>query len=287
MSILWSTWVSAFAAFFLATLACGVLSRRGFLPLHISALVGIGSYVFGALSGSTGEHPFLGAACALMVTSLTAMVFGFLFLRTRAAAAALISIAIQFVFDQYFRTATWTGGSSGLSPGISDVSPAGKMLVSAGLVLTGAALFFVFQRTAAARLLTLDGQDPLLSNSIRTIDMKVPLLVANLLVGLFAACAGLIITLQIGFLSPSRFSLNSSLLYASVILLVGYSHAGSIALGSVILALLPEALRAIGLGTASSSAWRGVIVGVVVLGVVLLQAPRPFPGRGLKQEVKG
>ena len=128
------------------------------------------------------------------------------------------------------------------------------------------------------RLLVLDGHDPLLSKSIGT-KALIPMLVANVLVGLISGCAGVIVALQMVFISPPSFSLHWGLLYICVILLVGYDSLGSIAVGAFLLALLPELLRWFGLGNVDVSAWRGLIVGFAVLIVVLLQAPRPSFGK--------
>jgi len=98
--------------------------------------------------------------------------------------------------------------------------------------------------------------------------------IMNAIAGICAGCSGIIITLQMGFLAPPTFSLQNSILYVSVILVTGYKRVISIAVGSLLFSLLPEVLRICGLGNVEASAWRGVIVGAVILCVILLQIPR-------------
>ena len=274
MSILISAWVCYFASFFLGALACGVLSRRGFLPLHIPALIGLGAYTFVSLTGSAGINPFISALWSLLCTSVFSAVTGLLFVRLRAASAALATIAIQLVFAQYAQSAEWTGGTAGLWRGIPALSAPQKLLMCFVLITLCSFLYHRFQLAAVARQVTADGVSPTLYRSVSQVPTVVPLLASSALLGFVSGCAGLIIPLQMGFISPSSFSLHLGLLYLGIILLVGHQRIAAIAIGSLFVSILPEALRASGLGSVETSAWRSVIVGLAVLAVVILQAPR-------------
>jgi ABC-type branched-subunit amino acid transport system permease subunit len=104
--------------------------------------------------------------------------------------------------------------------------------------------------------------------------VMIAIVLINSVTGICAGCSGLIVTLQMGFIAPSTFALHNSILYISVILVAGYKRVDSIAVGSLVFALLPELLRISGFGNVEASAWRGVIVGAVILCVILLQIPR-------------
>jgi len=272
MSIQVSGWVSKFAEFFLAALACSVLSQRGHLSLHIPSVMGVGAYVFAAC-GQVGLSPLGGAAVGVLGAIVFAIVSGIVFLKTRGATAALASIGIQLIFEEYVRGASWTGGTEGLWQGIPEVSPVHKVFISAGVVLLCCLFFRFFQTRVAARLLVLDGYTPILSKSTG-VKVVIPLLVANGVVGLASGCGGLVLSLQMGSITPANFDLYRSILYVSVILLVGYDNLGSIAIGAFLFGTLSEILRAFGLGSVEYSAWRGFIVGVIVFAMVILQAPR-------------
>lgn len=276
MSLLLSTWVSYFAAFYLACLGCGLLYRRGFVPLHLSALVGTSAYVFAAFCGK-GIDPILASVIGILVTMGIAVASGLVFIRVRAAAAALITISMQFLFDRYVNTAEWTGGSAGLWQGIPNLEAAHKITISLLAVLICGALYVVFQRTVASRLLVAHGHSPLLTVLTTPVSPSAPLIVVNLLVGFCAGCAGLALTLQTQFIAPSSFSLNWGLLYAGTILLVGWRNLGAVAIGALVFSLLPELLRFAGLGQSDMSAWRGVFVGIIAALVVWAQFPRMVP----------
>jgi len=274
MGILFSTWACYFTAFFLACLGCGLLLRRGFVPLHLSALVGISAFIFTAFCGKVGLHPILAAVIALIVVMGASALIGLIFLRMRGTAAALATISVQIIFDRYVATAEWTGASTGIWQGIPILSPGIKVVLCVLAIIICSSVYAAFQRTNASRLLIADGFNPLLVASTVPSLPITPLIVSNLAVGLCAGCAGLVFTLQTGFVSPTGFSLNWGLLYAGTILLVGWQNLGAIAIGAFILTLLPEILRYSGLGQSNLSAWRGFIVGVVIALVVWVQFPR-------------
>ncbi len=286
MAILLSTWACYFTSFFLAALACGVISRRGFLPLHIPAIIGVGAYTFVSLAGRGGFGPLVSAAAALFCASLFSAFSGLLFIRLRGASAALATIAIQLICEQYAQSAAWTGGSAGLWEGIPSLSPAEKLLVCGVLIVVCSFLYRQYQHAAVARQVTADGISPTLYRSVSTISITMPLAAASTLVGFIAGCAGLVLPLQMGFISPSSFSLHRGILYVGIILLVGHERIAAIGVGSLFVSVLPEALRTLGLGSVETSAWRGVIVGLAILAVVLLQAPRAsFSGKESRVKV--
>jgi branched-chain amino acid transport system permease protein len=277
MSLLIGTWVCYFAIFYLACLGVGLLCRRGFVPLHVSALIGTGAYLFATFCGKAGFHPVISAFFSLIATMGIAVVSGMVFLRVRGPAAALATISMQFLFDRYVSTAEWTGGSAGTSRGLPIIATSERMYACILAILACALLYMIFQRTSASRLLVVDGLSPVLSTfTIRTPPV-VPIIVVNLLVGFCAGCAGLLLTFQTGFISPSSFSLNWSLLYAGTILLVGWQNLGAIAVGAFVLSLFPNLLRYWGFGQSDWSAWRGVVVGVIIALIVWVQFPRMVP----------
>jgi ABC-type branched-subunit amino acid transport system permease subunit len=268
-----STWITYFAAFYCAALGCGVLVRRGFLPLHLSAVTGISAYAFAASCGHFHSFP-AAVAVALSTSAVFSLFVGSIFSRVRAASAALASIAIQLIFEEHVRTASWTGGSQGLWQGIPAMSPFQRVVLAAVLLAICSQLYRLFGHTTAARRITADGLSGKFYQSVSVHSAVVPILVANLLVGLLGGCAGILLALQIGLVAPATFSLYFSILYVSVILLVGYANLASIAFGSFILGVLPEVLRFTGLGTVNRSAWQGLIVGALLLSFVVLQLPR-------------
>lgn len=277
MNQLIGTWACYFAIFYLACLAVGLLSRRGFIPLHVSALVGTGAYLFAALCGIPGFHPVSAAFISILSTMAIATIAGLVFLRVRGPAAALVTISMQFLFDRYVSTAGWTGGSAGISQGLPILAPTARITFSVIAVCFCGLIYTAFQRTSASRLLVVDGHSPLLSAFTTTTMPVIPVVVVNTIVGVFAGCAGLLLSLQTGFISPSSFSLNLSLLYAGTILLVGWRSLGAIAIGAFVLSLFPDLLRYVGLGQSDWSAWRGFVVGVIVAFVVWMQFPRMMP----------
>jgi ABC-type branched-subunit amino acid transport system permease subunit len=267
------SWSSYFATFFLAALACGALSRRGFLPLHVSALIGSGAYIFAFMCGA-GWRPIVAGVAACAGTAVLSAATGVVFWRVGGAAASLACMALQLLFDQYARTAAWTGGASGLWATLPLLGDPYRTLVVILLSALGATLYSLYQRTAAARFVVLEGQSRLLATAVGIQRSRRSVMLASCVAGGCAALAGIVGTLQTVIVSPSSFSLYQGLLYVCIVLLVGYRHLGAIAMGSVLFAVFPEVLRLAGLGNIEASAWRGVVLGLAVFVVALLQTPR-------------
>lgn len=283
MDILAATWLSQFGAFFLAALGCAALSRRGFLPLHISAVAGVSAYAMAAF-GQRGVPAAVGVVAALLCAIAFAVVTGLFFQRVNGASASLGAMAIQLLFDQYVRSVDWTGRTSGLWEGVPITSTTERLVVVTVALVGCALLYRVFQAMAASRLLILDGQSPVLSATLGH-SSQTSMLVAAVMCGMCAGSAGIITALQTGIVSPAGFSLHRGLLYVSAVILVGYRRLRPLAFASLLVALMPELLRQIGLGNADASAWRGVIVGLLVLLVVIMQAPRARTRRVTERKV--
>src|SRR5206468_646747 len=190
-----ASWSSYFASFFLAGLACGALSRRGFLPLHVSALVGCAAYVFGSLCAA-GWSPIVAGLGAFIATAVLSAATGVLFWRTSGAAASLACMAIQLLFDQYVRAATWTGGASGLWSTLPLIADSHRTLLTVALSAFGAILYSLYQATAAARFVVLDGPARLLATAVGIRRSRRSVVFAGGVAGACAALAGIVGTLQ-------------------------------------------------------------------------------------------
>jgi branched-chain amino acid transport system permease protein len=219
---------------------------------------------------------------ALLATVAVSAISGLVFLRLRGPAAALATISMYFLFDKYISTCSWTGGASGIWQGVPHLSVTEQIAITLLAITCCATLYALFQRTNSSALVIAHGNSPLFAIAAAPMSPIVPLLVANCLVGFCAGCAGLVLTLQIGFIAPSTFSLNSGLLYAGTILLVGWRSLLPIAVGAIVFSFIPNVLRLCGLGESQSSAWQGVLVGAGVAALVWAQFPRMASSKTLR-----
>jgi len=266
------SWSGAFVAQYLGAVGAAIVAKRGFLPLHFAAVAGTSAYVFARLCAPAG--PWLGAGAAIFAAVTLSMLLGLCFLRLRGVTAALGSMVFQVVFELYVRVAGWTGGSQGLWQGIPSPGPAVALAMHGALVLLGTLVFSAYGRSDSAIVNVGDGCAPeALAAPSATFRLRA-LSWANGLAGAAAGLAGIVIAIRVGFVSPALFTLSQALSLVAVVMLAGHERWGRIAVAAFVLALLPDLLRLAGLGEAESSAWRGVLLGLLLVVMAIAQAPR-------------
>lgn len=275
MAGLLNAWIGQAVAILLAVLACATFMRRGIFPLHVSALVGAGAYGFAIGCKAGFLTPVAAAFLSVVTVVILSTCSSLLFARIRGTSAALAAIGLQALFEQFVRASDITGGAQGLWQGLPSLAGMAKTLLFLGLGLAGAGIFRAFLSTTAARLVTLDGNIPALSQSASAVGSRAPLAICSIVAGGCASASGIVLALHLGFVSPASFSLHWSLLYVGVIVLTGGDRVRTLLLGTLAFSLLPEVLRWAGMGTVDASAWRGVVAGAVVATLAIRQAPRP------------
>lgn len=243
-----------------------VLWNVGLLSCGHAAFMGIGAYTSALLCKGLGLSPWLSMPIGGGAAALVAVALGYPALRLTGIYFVLVTFAFNEVF---FLIATrlreFTGGPSGLlgiprPPGI----PAGKMayayFASLALLVTLVVLYrFEFSRVGRIWMAIRDSELRSKCVGIQTVYYK---LFAFGVSSFFAGLAGGVYAHYIGFISPSDFSIWQSI-YAQIYMIVGgvAVFAGPV-LGSVVLTVLSEFIRAAG---PLQSIIYGVLLTVVML----------------------
>jgi branched-chain amino acid transport system permease protein len=212
--------------------------------------MGIGAYTSALLAKGIGLTPWLGMLAGGSLAFLVSLALGYPALRLTGIYFVLVTFAFNEVF---FLIATrlreFTGGPSGLL-GIPRPTgiPSGKMayayFASLVLLITLAALYrFEYSRVGRIWLAIRDTELRSKCVGIQTTHYK---LFAFGVSSFFAGLAGAVYAHYIGFISPSDFTIWQSI-YAQIYMIVGgvVAFAGPV-LGSVVLTVLSEFLRAAG-----------------------------------------
>jgi branched-chain amino acid transport system permease protein len=95
-----------------------------------------------------------------------------------------------------------------------------------------------------------------------------------------AAIAGSFFAGYVTFVDPSTFTLTESIFILSVIILGGLANLQGSIIGAVILILLPEALRFVGMPDSVAAQMRQLIYGLILVVLML------FRPQGIKGEYK-
>lgn len=227
-----------------------VLWNVGLLSCGHAAFMGIGAYTSALLAKGIGLTPWLGMLAGGGLAFLVSLALGYPALRLTGIYFVLVTFAFNEVF---FLIATrlreFTGGPSGLL-GIPRPTgiPSGKMAYAyfaSGVLLITLTILFRFERSRVGRIWLAIRDTELRSKcvGIQTTQYK---LFAFGVSSFFAGLVGAVYAHYIGFISPSDFTIWQSI-YAQIYMIVGgvVAFAGPV-LGSVVLTVLSEFLRAAG-----------------------------------------
>ena len=243
-----------------------VLWNVGLLSCGHAAFMGIGAYTSALLAKGIGLTPWLGMLAGGSLAFLVSLALGYPALRLTGIYFVLVTFAFNEVF---FLIATrlreFTGGPSGLL-GIPRPTgiPSGKMAYAyfaSGVLLITLTILFRFERSRVGRIWLAIRDTELRSKcvGIQTTQYK---LFAFGVSSFFAGLVGAVYAHYIGFISPSDFTIWQSI-YAQIYMIVGgvVAFAGPV-LGSVVLTVLSEFLRAAG---PLQSVIYGTLLAVVML----------------------
>ncbi|HXZ38053.1 MAG TPA: branched-chain amino acid ABC transporter permease [Thermodesulfobacteriota bacterium] len=246
-----------------------VLWNVGLLSCGHAAFMGIGAYTSALLAKEIGLSPWLGMLAGGGLSVVVSVVLGYPALRLTGIYFVLVTFAFNEVF---FLIATrwreFTGGPSGLL-GIPrpEGIPAGKLAYAyfASILLwLSLIILFRFEQSRVGRIWLAIRDTELRSRcvGIQTTHYK---LFAFAVSSFFAGVAGAVYAHYIGFISPTDFTIWQSI-YTQIYMIVGgvAAFAGPI-LGSVVLTVLSEFIRAVG-------PLQSVVYGTM-LAVVMLFSP--------------
>lgn len=243
-----------------------VLWNVGLLSCGHAAFMGIGAYTSALLAKEIGLSPWLGMLAGGGLSVVVSLALGYPALRLTGIYFVLVTFAFNEVF---FLIATrwreFTGGPSGLL-GIPRPTgiPTGKLAYAyfaSVLLWLSLIILFRFEQSRVGRIWLAIRDTEVRSKcvGIQTTHYK---LFAFGVSSFFAGLAGAAYAHYIGFISPTDFTIWQSI-YAQIYMIVGgvTAFAGPI-LGSVVLTVLSEFIRAAG---PLQSVVYGTLLAVVML----------------------
>lgn len=262
-----------------------ILGYTGLPALGHGAFSCVGAYVSALLALQYGLTPWLG----LIFGAAAATVLGFIVavpcLRLKGDYLALATLGFAVIV--YSIAKNWvdvTRGPLGL-PGIPGFSIFGYELSSVWLYLVLVAVFvwlttFVIKRVVDSpfgRILQGIREDEIVTAALGK-DVNRHKVIVFLIGAFFAGIAGSLYAHYITFIDPSSFTIMESI---TILLMVVFGGMGSIKgsfVGAVVLVVLPELLRFLGLPSSIAAPLRQMIYGLL-LTVLMLYRPQGLLGK--------
>ena len=275
------------AAFYavLATSLDLLAGRLGLVSLSHATFFGMGAYVVGIASKTGGYSPALALVLAALLSSGLAAIIALASARLKGDFFVIGTFSLQMVFLSV--VTNWvqvTGGPTGIPAiscpnALSSVLHTGPWSAVFALGLLGLALLAyhridvspVSRGLQAVR----DSESFAQSLGLPTTLLKVK---TACLSGAVAGSVGGLYAWYTGYISPSQFGVGESILLLTMVILGGLNSVTGPAVGAVLLVMVPECLRFLGLPGSTVGSVRQILYGAILVGLVLWW-PRGLMGR--------
>ncbi len=261
-----------------------IVGYTGLPALGHAAFSCIGAYTSSLLALNIGLSPWIGLLIGACVAALSGVVIGYPAVRLKGDYLALATFGLGVIV--YSIVKNWvslTRGPMGL-PGIPGFSILGfglseiwsyLLLVSIFVVIT----IFVIKRIVNSpfgRILRSIREDEIASEALGKDTTRYKLLVF-IIGAFFAGIAGSLYAHYITFIDPSSFTVMESI---TILLMVIFGGMGSISgsvVGAVILVVLPELLRFLGMPSSIAAPMRQMIYGLLLV-ALMFKRPQGIMG---------
>ena len=261
-----------------------IVGYTGLPALGHAAFSCIGAYTSSLLALNMGLSPWIGLLTGACVAALSGVVIGYPAVRLKGDYLALATFGLGVIV--YSIAKNWvslTRGPMGL-PGIPGFSILGFELSGIWSYLLLVLLFviltiFVIERIVNSpfgRILRSIREDEIASEALGKDITRYKLLVF-IIGAFFAGIAGSLYAHYITFIDPSSFTVMESI---TILLMVIFGGMGSIlgsVVGAVILVVLPELLRFLGMPSSIAAPMRQMIYGLLLV-VLMLKRPQGIMG---------
>lgn len=261
-----------------------IVGYTGLAALGHAAFFCVGAYFSSLLALKFGVSPWIGLVVGAIAASVIGIIIGFPSIRLKGDYLALATFGVGVIV--YSVAKNWvsvTRGSMGL-PGIPVFSIFGLELSQIWLYLLLVAVFvaitiFIVQRIVNSpfgRILRSIREDEIAAEILGKNTVKYKLLVF-VIGAFFAGIAGSLYAHYITFIDPSSFTVMESI---TILLMVIFGGMGSIRgsiIGAVILVVLPEILRFLGMPSFIAAPMRQMIYGFLLV-FLMLKRPQGLTG---------
>jgi branched-chain amino acid transport system permease protein len=259
--------------------------QTGLLSIAQAAFYGVGAYT-SALLATIHHCPFHSALLiGMSVAVLVSFVVSLPSLRLHDDYLVIATFGFQMilfsVFNNWMDLTRGPLGIAGIPPPIIcgwHVDAHGDFLLLASLV--AAAAFVVVTRLSAGafgRVLHAIREDEVLAKSLgkNTLRFKVAAFAVS---AALASAAGSLHAHYMTYIDPTSFTVMESILVISMVIIGGAGSKWGPVVGAMMLVILPEALRFVGLPTPVAANVRQIIYGALLV-VMMMYRPRGLVGR--------
>lgn len=256
-----------------------IVGFGGKLSLCHAAFYGIGAYVYALLVIDAGFPFWVALPSAILASGVSALVIGAVALRMQGDFFVLATLGFQtMVFVVLYNWVGLTKGPYGIAGiprpelfGFSFNAPWAMFLLAAILAAIVWWLCLRLAQSPFGRTLKAVRDDAIAAQSLGKSPFRFTL-AAFTFGGAFAALAGGLFAVYASYIDPTSFTLDESVFVLCVVIIGGAGTVRGPVVGAIVLVLLPELLRFVGLPDAIAANLRQIIYGLLL---VLMMRFRP------------
>ncbi len=240
-----------------------------------AAFYGIGAYAYALLVTTAGMPPTAALLVSIAITGLLGAGIGLISLRFRGDLFLFVTLGFQMiVFAILYNWVELTNGPYGIAgiprPGILGIafrSPLQYALAMLVIDVGILALLFAVYRSPFGTMLKALREDEMGAASLGINPLSL-YLQAVVIAAAIAAIPGACYAAYVTYIDPTSFTLQESIFQVAILLLGGAGNRKGPAVGVVVMLLLPEVLRFVGLPDAVAHNVREIIYGLLLAGLM-------------------
>lgn len=260
----------------------------GLISIAHAGFYGIGAYTSAILSVNLGVPFLLTIPCAMLISGIIAAFVSFIALRTVDDYFIIITLGIQVVaFSIMNNWMGLTNGPIGIS-GIPAISIFGIVIVSKlaflFITLILATIVFLLLRNITkspfGRILTSLSEDEIFTKSLgkKVYSAKV---ISFTIGGMIAAIPGVLYAHYVSYIDPTSFTVDESIFILSIVIIGGMRNLWGSAIAAVVLIILPEALRFVGMPSSIAANIRQILYGLALV-IIMFKYSKGFISKPYK-----
>ena len=247
----------------------------GMISLAHAGFYGIGAYATAILSVNYNLPFILTFPIGMLICGIVALIVSTIALRTVDDYFIICTLGIQIVIFSLMNN--WVGLTNGPMgiPGIPSIVIFGidfnsKLLFLILGILLSVSIFVLIRlivKSSFGRVLKALSEDEIYTQSIGK-SVYLSKVIAFTISAMFAAIPGVLYAHYISYIDPTTFTVDESIFILSIVIIGGMRNHWGIIFATILLVLLPEALRFVGLPNNLAANLRQIIYGIILILVI-------------------
>jgi len=250
----------------------------GVLSLAHAAFYGIGAYSSALLSQNVGTPFWLNVLAAGTLAGVFGLVFSIPSLKLRGDYMAIATLGFGEIIRIWIKNwESFTGGATGIrgipTPhlrGFSFNSPERYLIIVSFFAAVSVILIYRIANSPFGNILKAMRDDPVSAEALGK-NTTYYRIIALVIGSVFAGMSGSLYAHYITYIHPSNFTLIESIFVLCMVVLGGMGSIKGSVVGAVVLVMLPELLRFVGMPSHMVAPFRQILYSVALISLMLFR----------------